>query len=121
MKKILIVGALGQIGSELTMELRKLYGGENVIASDKKDSPSEKLRNSGPFEIIDIIERDSIIQLIKKYNINIIIDLAAILSATGEKNPMLAWNVNINGLINVLEIAREYNMQQVLIPSSIAV
>ena len=121
MKKILIVGALGQIGSELTMELRKLYGGENVIASDKKNSPSEKLRNSGPFEIIDIIEKDSIVQLIKKYNINIIIDLAAILSATGEKNPMLAWNVNINGLINVLEIAREYKMQQVLIPSSIAV
>lgn len=121
MKKILIVGALGQIGSELTMELRKLYGGENVIASDKKNSPSEKLRNSGPFEIIDIIEKDLIIQLIKKYNINIIIDLAAILSATGEKTPILAWNVNINGLINVLEIAREFRIQQVLIPSSIAV
>lgn len=121
MKKILVVGALGQIGSELTMELRKMYGGENVIASDKKNSPSEKIQNSGPFEIIDVIEKDSIIRLIKKYNINHIIDLAAILSATGEKNPMLAWNININGLINVLEIALEHKIQQVLIPSSIAV
>jgi nucleoside-diphosphate-sugar epimerase len=121
MKKILIVGAVGQIGSELTMELRKLYGGENVIASDKKNVASEKLQNSGPFEMIDIIDKNSIVPLIKKYNVNIIIDLAAILSAIGEQNPMLAWNVNINGLINVLEIAREYKMQQVLIPSSIAV
>ncbi|MFA4851275.1 MAG: NAD-dependent epimerase/dehydratase family protein [Bacteroidales bacterium] len=121
MKKILIVGALGQIGSELTMELRKLYGGENVIASDKKNAVSEKLQNSGPFEMIDILDRNAIVPLIKKYNVNIIINLAAILSATGEQNPMLAWNVNINGLINVLEVAREYKMQQVLIPSSIAV
>jgi len=121
MKKILIVGALGQIGSELTMELRKLYGGENVIASDKKNAVSGKLQNSGPFEMVDIIDKNSIVLLIKKYNVNIIIDLAAILSATGEQNPMLAWNVNINGLINILEAAREYKMQQVLIPSSIAV
>ncbi len=121
MKKILIVGALGQIGSELTMELRKVYGGENVIASDKKNTASEKLQNSGPFEMIDILDRNAIVPLIKKYNVNIIINLAAILSATGEQNPMLAWNVNINGLINVLEVAREYKMQQVLIPSSIAV
>ncbi len=121
MKKILIIGAIGQIGSELTMELRKLYGGENVIASDKRNTASEKLLNSGPFETVDIIDKNSIISLIKKYNVNTIIDLAAILSATGEQNPMLAWNVNINGLINVLEIAREYKIKQVLVPSSIAV
>jgi nucleoside-diphosphate-sugar epimerase len=121
MKKILIVGALGQIGSELTMELRKLYGGENVIASDIKNCPSEKLQKSGPFEIIDISEKESIVQLITKYKIDTIVDLAAILSATGEKNPMLAWKVNINGFINVLEVAREYKIQQVMTPSSIAV
>ncbi len=121
MKKILIIGAVGQIGSELTMALRNIYGGENVIASDINNIASEKLLKSGPFEIVDITDKNSIVSMIKKYNINIIIDLAAILSATGEKNPMLAWNVNINGLINVLEIAREYKIEQVLIPSSIAV
>lgn len=121
MKKILVIGAIGQIGSELTMELRKLYGSENVIASDKRDTVSEKLKNSGPFEYVDILDKNSVVSLIKKYNIDAIVDLAAILSATGEQNPMLAWNVNINGLINVLEIAREFNMKQVMIPSSIAV
>lgn len=121
MKKILIVGAIGQIGSELTMELRKIYGGENVIASDKKNAPSDKIKNSGPFECVDVIDKNSVIHLIKKYNVDTIVDLAAILSATGEQNPMLAWNININGLINVLEIAREFQMQQVMIPSSIAV
>ena len=121
MKKILVIGAIGQIGSELTLELRKLYGGENVIASDKRDTVTEKLKNSGPFEMVDILDKKSIIDLIKKHNINAIVDLAAILSATGEQNPMLAWNVNINGLINVLEIAREFSMKQVMIPSSIAV
>ncbi len=121
MKKILIIGAVGQIGSELTMALRKIYGGENVIASDINNKVSEKILQSGPFEIVDILDKNTIVSMIKKYNVNTIIDLAAILSATGEKNPMLAWNVNMNGLINVLEIARENKIQQVLIPSSIAV
>jgi nucleoside-diphosphate-sugar epimerase len=121
MKKLLIIGAVGQIGSELTLALRKIYGNDNVVASDIHNKASEKLLNSGPFEIADILDKNSVVSLIKKYNVNIIIDLAAILSATGEKNPMLAWNVNINGLINVLEIAREMKLEQVLIPSSIAV
>ena len=121
MKKILIIGAIGQIGSELTMALRTIYGGENVIASDINNAASEKLLKSGPFEIIDITDKNAIVLMVKKYSINTIIDLAAILSATGEKNPMLAWNVNINGLINVLEVAREHKLEQVLIPSSIAV
>ncbi|OIP05019.1 MAG: UDP-glucose 4-epimerase [Bacteroidetes bacterium CG2_30_32_10] len=121
MKKILIIGAIGQIGSELTMALRTIYGGENVIASDINNAASEKFLKSVTFEIIDITNKSAIVSLVKKYNINTIIDLAAILSATGEKNPMLAWNVNINGLINVLEVAREHKLEQVLIPSSIAV
>jgi nucleoside-diphosphate-sugar epimerase len=121
MNKILVIGAGGQIGSELTMELRKLYGGQNVIASDIKNSTSEKLQNSGPFEIVDICDKNSVVALIKKYDVNIIVNLAAILSATGENNPMLAWSINITGLINVFEIAREYKIQQVLTPSSIAV
>jgi len=121
MEKILVIGAIGQIGSELTMELRKIYGGEHVIASDKRNEASEKLLNSGPFETLDILDKNGIVSLIKKYQANIIVDLAAILSATGEQNPMLAWNINMNGLINVLEIAREHKIQQVLIPSSIAV
>jgi len=121
MKKILVIGAVGQIGSELTMELRKLHGNNNVIASDIKMSDCEKINNSGPFEILDILDRNAIVALIKKHDINTIVNLAAILSATGEKNPMLAWNVNINGLINVLEIAVEQKIQQVMTPSSIAV
>jgi nucleoside-diphosphate-sugar epimerase len=121
MENILVIGAIGQIGSELTMELRKIYGGDHVIASDKRNEASEKLRNSGPFETLDILDKNGIVSLIKKYQVNIIVDLAAILSATGEQNPMLAWNINMNGLIHVLEIAREHKIQQVLIPSSIAV
>ena len=121
MKKILVIGAVGQIGTELTMELRNLHGGDNVIASDIKLSDCEKLNVSGPFETLDIMDKNAIVALIKKHNINTIVDLAAILSATGEKNPTLAWNVNINGFINVLQIAVEYKIQQVFIPSSIAV
>jgi nucleoside-diphosphate-sugar epimerase len=121
MDKILVIGAVGQIGSELTMEMRKIYGGDNVVASDIKNPESEKLQNSGPFEIIDICDRNSIVRLIKKYDVNIIVNLAALLSVVAEEKPMLAWNININGLINVLEIARECKIKQVLTPSSIAV
>jgi len=121
MDKILVIGAAGQIGSELTMKLREIYGNDNVVAGGRKTQPSEKLLNSGPFEIMDIRDKDILINVIKKYNINIIVNMAAILSATGEQNPMMAWDININGLINVLEIAREYKMKQVLVPSSIAV
>ncbi|MDP4267307.1 MAG: L-threonine 3-dehydrogenase [Bacteroidota bacterium] len=120
MKKILVVGAYGQIGSELTVALRNIYGVENVIASDKKTEPCESLKN-GPFAYVDATNKDSILEIVKKYKIDAIVHLAAILSANGEKNPMLAWNVNMNGLLNVLEIAREYKMERVFVPSSIAV
>ncbi|MCW3993978.1 MAG: L-threonine 3-dehydrogenase [Candidatus Bathyarchaeota archaeon] len=121
MERILVTGATGQIGSELTIELRKKYGGENVIAAGHRRKPSEKLVNSGPFEYIDVTDRESVEKVVKKYDINIIYHLAAVLSAIGEEKPQLAWKVNMNGLYNVLEIAREHGLVRVFWPSSMAV
>lgn len=121
MKRILIVGAVGQIGSELTMELRNHFGSENVVAGGRKTAPSVDLLNSGPFAFMDVADRNSLREVAEKYEIDTIINMAAILSATGEENPHLAWNVNMNGLYNVLEVAREMKMDRVLVPSSIAV
>ena len=121
MKKILVIGSAGQIGSELTLALRDIHGGDNVIAGIRKTKPSEKLSETGPCEVVDALDVDALKATVKKHNIDAIINMAAILSATGEKNPMLAWDVNMNGLINVLEVAREHKMKQVLVPSSIAV
>ncbi|MBU0489033.1 MAG: NAD-dependent epimerase/dehydratase family protein [Bacteroidetes bacterium] len=121
MKKILVVGSVGQIGSELVMELRRIYGGENVVAGGRKTAPSATLLNSGPFEICDATDPDAVRRVVEKYEIDAIINMAAILSATGEQNPALCWDVNINGLYHILEIAREYKLKQVLVPSSIAV
>ncbi|MDI6690436.1 MAG: L-threonine 3-dehydrogenase [Candidatus Bathyarchaeota archaeon] len=120
MKRILVTGATGQIGSELTMELRKKYDGDNVVAAGHKRKPSEKLLESGPFEYVDITSKGNIEKVVKEYDIDTIYHLAAVLSATGEENPQLAWNVNINGLYNVLEVAREHDIR-VFWPSSIAV
>ncbi|ABW19478.1 L-threonine 3-dehydrogenase [Alkaliphilus oremlandii] len=119
MKRILVTGALGQIGSELVMELRKKYGHDNVVASDISSKGSEEVIGSGPFEILDVVDRDKINEIVKKYNIDTIYHLAALLSATGEKNPSLAWHINMGGLFNVLEVARENNCA-VCTPSSIA-
>ena len=121
MKRVLVTGATGQIGSELTMELRKKYGGDNVIAAGHRRKPSEKLVNSGPFEYIDVTNRESIEKLVEKYGINTIYHLAAVLSAIGEEKPQIAWKVNMNGLYNVLEIAREHGLVRVFWPSSMAV
>jgi len=121
MKKILVIGSVGQIGSELTMELRRIYGGDNVIAGGRKTKPSDKLLNSGPFVVVDAVNKNELIEVVKTHKVDCIINMAAILSATGEADPMHAWNVNMNGLINILEVAREYKMEQVLVPSSIAV
>lgn len=119
MKNILVIGCAGQIGTELTLALRKIYGNKNVIATDLKDAP-DVIKESGPFETLDILDKDKMRSIIKDNNIDGIVNLAAILSAVGEEYPMLAWNVNMNGLINVLELAREYNIETVLTPSSIA-
>ena len=121
MKKILVIGSVGQIGSELTLELRRIYGGDNVIAGGRKTKPSDKLLNSGPFVVVDAVNKNELIEVVKTHKVDCIINMAAILSATGEADPMHAWNVNMNGLINILEVAREYKMEQVLVPSSIAV
>lgn len=121
MKKILVTGALGQIGSELTRALRKKYGCDNIIASDNRTDAKPKLRDSGPFEYIDVRERRSIEAAVKKHGIDTIYHLSAILSAKGEKNPQLAWDINVNGTVNILEAAREHRMARVFFPSSIAV
>ena len=108
MRKILITGALGQIGSELTEKMRKIYGTDNVVASNRRIKEGHKeLIASGPFEIIDVNDPAALSSAVGKHKINTIVNLAAILSATGEKNPNQCWNININGLYNVLEIAKE--------------
>jgi len=121
MKRILVTGATGQIGSELTIELRKKYGNENVIAAGHRRKPSEKLFKSGPFEYVDVTDRESIASVVTEYKIDTIYHLAAVLSAVGEEKPQLAWKVNMDGLYNVLEIARKHELVRVFWPSSIAV
>lgn len=119
-RKILITGALGQIGSELTAEMRKIYGSSNVVASNRSMKKGhEELIESGPFEIIDINDPVTLSAAVDKHKINTIVNLAAILSAIGEKDPQQCWNINMNGLYNVLETARERTCM-VFTPSSIA-
>jgi len=120
MKRILVTGAVGQIGSELTMALRKKYGNDNVLATGRKTKPSDTLLDSGPFEFIDICKKETVEKVVSEYDIDTIYNMAAILSATGEEKPLLCWNVNINGMYNILEIAHEYDMTRVFVPSSIA-
>jgi nucleoside-diphosphate-sugar epimerase len=117
MKRILITGALGQIGSELTMKLRETYGSDNVIATDIKKTDSEAV-NSGPFEILDVTDLNRMVEIAKKYNVDTVMHLAALLSATAEAKPVFAWNLNMGGLMNALETAREMNAQ-FFTPSSI--
>ncbi|HDS02591.1 MAG TPA: NAD-dependent epimerase/dehydratase family protein [Firmicutes bacterium] len=118
MKNILVLGASGQIGSELTGELRKIYGSDHVVGGDINLNVSCELKESGPYEYIDIRDGEKIVEVIKKYNIDTIYNLVALLSAVGEQKPQFSWEINIGGLMTVLEIAREHKCA-VFTPSSI--
>jgi nucleoside-diphosphate-sugar epimerase len=120
-RRILVTGSTGQIGSELTLELRKKYGGNNVVAAGHKRAPSEALLKSGPFEYVDLSVEGSIEKIVKHYDIDTVCHLAAVLSATGEENPQTAWAINMGSLYNVLEVARRLDLLRVFWPSSIAV
>jgi nucleoside-diphosphate-sugar epimerase len=119
MKRILVTGALGQIGTELVLKLRNIYGEGNVVASDIKRKDCPKIVESGPFEIVDVVQAHQIADAAKKYDVDMIIHLAALLSAVGEANPAKAWKINMGGLFNTLEVARELKCS-VFTPSSIA-
>ena len=119
-QRILVIGASGQIGVELTLALRKIYGNNNVIASDLREQ-NPLLEGSGPYVSLDVMNKEMLHVQVIRQNITQIYLLAAILSATGEKNPNLAWHLNMQGLLNVLDIAREENLHKVYWPSSIAV
>lgn len=119
-ERILVIGASGQIGVELTLALRKIYGNSNVVASDLREE-NDLLKGTGPYVSLDVMNREMLHVQVIRQGITQIYLLAAILSATGEKNPSLAWNLNMGSLINVLEIAREEHLQRIYWPSSIAV
>ncbi|MDT0605922.1 NAD-dependent epimerase/dehydratase family protein [Croceitalea rosinachiae] len=119
-KSILIIGACGQIGTELTMALREQYGNDSVIASDIREG-SDGLMDSGPFELLDATNYEAIEDVVMHYEIEEIYLMAAMLSATAEKFPMRAWNLNMNSLFNVLNLAKEKKIDKIFWPSSIAV
>jgi len=117
MKRILITGALGQIGSELTLSLRETYGKDKVIATDIR-KPDHEVATEGPFEILDVMDQKRMSQLVSTHRVDTIIHLAALLSAKAELNPLFAWNLNMSGLLNVLETAKEFKTK-FFAPSSI--
>lgn len=118
-EKILVIGASGQIGVELTLALRKIYGANNVVASDLREE--NNLLKGGPYVSLDVMNKEMLHVQVIRQNITQIYLLAAMLSAKGEKNPGLAWHLNMQGLLNVLDIAREESLKKVYWPSSIAV
>ena len=119
-EKILVIGASGQIGVELTLALRKIYGNANVVASDLREE-NDLLKGTGPYVSMDVMNKEMLHVQVIRQNITQIYLLAAILSATGEKNPNLAWSLNMQSLLNVLDIAKEEKIHKVYWPSSIAV
>jgi len=120
MKRIMVTGAAGQIGTELLKVLRNRHGRDNVLATDIQIPPGSPSPDSGPFEICDVTQKKNIEAVVAKHRIDTMYHMAAILSAAGEKNPHRAWDVNINGTYNILETARESGILRVFIPSSIA-
>ena len=118
--KVLVIGSSGQIGSELVTELRSNYGGSNVIASDIVAS-NQTIMDSGPFEILDVTDSKKLHEIVKKYEVNHVYLLAAILSANAEKKPKLSWDLNMKSLFNVLDLAKDKIIKKVFWPSSIAV
>lgn len=119
MRKILVTGAMGQIGTAITRHLRNTYGVEQVVASGLHMRMDSEVCTEGIFEIVDVTNPDHLAKVAAKYKVDTVIHLAAILSAIGEDKPQLLWNVNMNGLYNVLELARDMNLA-VFTPSSIA-
>ena len=120
MERILIIGSSGQIGTELVMELRKMYGNKNVIASDIRPS-SDEVMNSGPFETLDIMDENLLRDIVKKYQVTQVYLLAALLSATAEKNIELGWNLNMQSLSHVLYLEKDKLIKKIFWPYSIAV
>lgn len=120
MERILMIGCSGQIGSELTLELRKIYGDGNVFATDIKDAPAE-IRETGPFEILDVLDEKRLNHFVIRNKITQVYNLAAVLSGNAEKIPMQAWDINMKALMNTLELARSVRLKKLFWPSSIAV
>ncbi len=120
-ERILVTGAVGQIGSELTLALRERFGAERVIAGVHRKPPAGALRDSGPWERVDVTDAENLAEVVARHGICTIYHMAALLSAVGEESPQVAWDVNVNGLYNVLELARQRGLRQVFCPSSIAV
>ncbi|MFH1159399.1 MAG: NAD-dependent epimerase/dehydratase family protein [bacterium] len=120
MEKILVIGCSGQIGSELTLELRKIYGDSNVIATDIRPAPPE-ITGSGPFEILDVLDATKLHLIVEHEKITQIYHMAAILSGNAEKRPLPSWEINMMSLMNILELARSIKLKKIFWPSSIAV
>lgn len=118
MKRIIITGALGQIGVELTSKLREIYGTDNVLPTDVKAPTQPELANK-PFEIVDVRDHERLAQVVQTFKPDTIMHMASLLSATAENDPFLAWDINMNGLVNALEVARGFDLQ-FFTPSSIA-
>ena len=121
MDKILILGAGGQIGVELAMALREKYGDSSVIATDLKDEPHPLLKDRGPYQKLDAMDGNALLDIVKKESITQVYHLAALLSATGEKMPRKAWDINMESLLSLLDIAVQEKIKKVYWPSSIAV
>lgn len=118
---VLVIGSSGQLGAELVNSLRTIYGHDNVISSDIKDMDKEQLKMFAPYETLNVLNAKRLFEIVRKYDVKQIYLLAALLSATAEKNPMFAWDLNMNGLFNVLDLAKEKHIEKVYWPSSIAV